>query len=573
MIGRRTNFPIGVQYVLWGLRMLRAGVFGAAISAVLISFSVPAAAQVSWNGYDWNVDRYRTEEFNPIGPHLGRSDVLHILLGDEGFPGNRDGCCMAGFYNTQGRKALVNLPLSSFGTGDLYIPSSWAAQQATNWQATGLWGEVAKAPDPNDIWGYSIISFSNSSNVNGFQGGPVAPGVGGRFAVFDDDTGVWNTVNATINYDGWNTVRFEIHPDHVDFFVNGTLVHTDNVVDIDPQNYFKSLFLNSVNNGNSEYDVFWSNVFAGLLMQQDPSAFAVTGAVPDMTKYYIYSSIGDLASRRGAEATEHFSPYDYVWAYVGGTTGQFDLSNSSAYDANTYFLRSGIDIIQPMESLRLGLTVSAGRAEVDADGGGSAESDNYSAGGYLTYATRELYVDVISEYAWSEWNVAVPGNGSDKGNVNTYVASGEVGTSLWMAKGIRVVPNASLLYLNSDYDNLSFGIASASFTGDSALIGRAGARVEYMVSSAFGGSRIYGGVSAVKDLLDEDGVATVQSPALPGGRDVSFGGGFGSQTAAQFNAGLDLKIAKGTRLYGDTSYLTGGDADAFRGSGGFIVNW
>jgi hypothetical protein len=36
---------------------------------------------------------------------------------------------------------------------------------------------------------------------------------------------------------------------------------------------------------------------------------------------------------------------------------------------------------------------------------------------------------------------------------------------------------------------------------------------------------------------------------------------------------LDLKIAKGTRLYGDTSYLTGSDADAFRGSGGFIVNW
>ena len=60
----------------------------------------------------------------------------------------------------------------------------------------------------------------------------------------------------------------------------------------------------------------------------------------------------------------------------------------------------------------------------------------------------------------------------------------------------------------------------------------------------------------MKDLLDEEGVATVQS-----------------ETAAQFNAGLDLKIAKGTRLYGDTSYLTGGDADAFRGSGGFIVNW
>ena len=104
-------------------------------------------------------------------------------------------------------------------------------------------------------------------------------------------------------------------------------------------------------------------------------------------------------------------------------------------------------------------------------------------------------------------------------------------------------------------------------------MGEGGAVVDEAVSPAFGGSRVYVGVSAVKDLLDEEGIATVQSVALPGAQAVSFAGGFGSETAAQFNAGLDLKIAKGTRLYGDTSYLTGGDADAFRGSGGFIVNW
>lgn len=551
--------------ILWGV-----------LSLILLSSSVFAQntpdVPVNWGGYTWIRDRYEPEEFQPIGPYQGRSDVVRILLGDEGYTSNRDANFSSSFYNTQGRKAAVNLSGTSFATGDLYVPGSWAAQQATKWQATGLWGEVAKAPNPNDIVGYPIIAFANSANLYGTSGGPTA--LGGRFMVWDDDVGVWNVVNAMVNYDAWNTLRFEIHPDHVDFYVNGTLVHTDNVVDIDPQNYLKSIFLNSVNNNASEYEVFWANVLAGLLMQQDPSVFEVTGAVPDMTKYYIFSSIGDLASRRGAEATEHFSPYDYVWAYAGGTTGQFDLSNSSGYDATTYFLRSGIDIIQPMESLRLGLTVSAGHAEVDADSsGGSADSDNYSAGAYLTYATRELYVDVISEYAWGEWNVSVPGNGSDKSNVNTYVASGEVGTSLWMAKGVRVVPNASLLYLNSDYDDLSFGIAGVSFGGENALIGRAGARLEYMVSPAFGGSRVYVGVSAVKDLLDEDSLATVQSVALPGGQSVSFAGGFGSDTAAQFNAGLDLKIAKGTRLYGDTSYITGGDADAFRGSGGFIVNW
>lgn len=68
-----------------------------------------------------------------------------------------------------------------------------------------------------------------------------------------------------------------------------------------------------------------------------------------------------------------------------------------------------------------------------------------------------------------------PSNGTDKSNVSTYVASGEVGTSLYMAKGVRVVPNASLLFLNSDYDAMNFGLANVAFGGESSLIGRAGA--------------------------------------------------------------------------------------------------
>ena len=555
--------------ILWGV-------------CALISLSSPALAQiaadvpVNWAGYTWNRDRYEPDEFQPIGAALGKADVLRILIGPDGYdslgPGGRDPGFAGSFYDTQGRKAVVNLHGPAFATGDLYIPGTWAGQQATHWQVAGLWGNIENPTTVPGQGQFPIIAFANGTFENGNTGNPTASG--GRIQVFDGATGSgWVVLNNPINYNAWNTVRFEVHPDRYDFFLNGTLIYTDTTVDTDPQKVLKEIFLNSKNNNSTEYEVFWANVFAGLLMQQNTSVFDVTAAVPDMTKYYIYSSIGDLASRRGAEATEHFSPYDYVWAYAGGTTGQFDLSNSSGYDATTYFLRSGIDVIQPMESLRLGLTVSAGRAEVDADSGGSADADNYSAGGYLTYATRELYVDVITEYAWSEWNVAVPSNGSDKTDVETYVASGEVGTSLWMARGVRVVPNASLLYLDSSYDSMGFNIANVSFAGDNALIGRAGARLEYMVSPAFGGSRVYVGVSAVKDLLDEEGVATVQSVALPGAQAVSFAGGFGSETAAQFNAGLDLKIAKGARLYGDTSYLTGGDADAFRGSGGFIVNW
>jgi outer membrane autotransporter protein len=301
--------------------------------------------------------------------------------------------------------------------------------------------------------------------------------------------------------------------------------------------------------------------------------FEIVGAVPGMTEYYQFSTIGDLASRRGAEATEHFSPYDYVWMYAGGTTGQFDMNNSSGYDGTTYFARFGIDVIQPIESLRLGLTTSAGRAETDSDlTGGSADADNYSIGGYATYATRELYVDVIGEYAWGNWDVNVPGEGHADVDVNSFVASGEIGTSIYIDDGLRLVPNASLLFINSDYDDFSFDSVGVSYDEENSLIGRAGARLEYTFARAFGGSRAYFGVSAVKNLMDNNTLAIVQSPAFPGGGAVNFGGGF-EDTAAQFAGGLDLKIAKATRIFADTSYITGGDADAFRGSGGVSINW
>ena len=540
------------------------------LAAGLLSFASGAVAQnVDWAGHSWEVDRYKPEEFTPIGPFQGRNDVLKILLGDEGFAINRGGFG-AGFYDTQGRKTTVNLPIGSFASAELYVPGSWAAQQATNWQSTGLWGSTFKptGPGTETVIGYPIIAFFNSALDNGNNGNAVADG--GRIQVFDDDTGEWHVVSSAVNFNAWNTLRFEIHADRYEFYLNGKLVYVDTNIDKDPQAYLKEIFLNSKNNNSAEYAAFYANVLAALL--QDPTKFEIVGSVPGMTEYYQYSTIGDLASRRGLQATEHFSPYDYVWMYGGGTTGQFDLSNSSSFDGTSYFARFGIDVIQPMESMRIGFTNSAGRAETESDAtGGSADSDNYSAGAYVTYATRELYVDVIGEYAWGKWDVNVPGQTQANLDVKTFVASGEIGTSLWLAKGIRLIPNASLLLLNSNYDDIAFNLVNVTYDTETSLIGRVGARFQYEVPTALGGSRVYVGVSAVKDLAG-DTTTIVQSPTFPGGNSTILSGGF-EETAVQFAGGFDLTVAKATRLYGDASYLTGGDADTFRGTGGFTFNW
>lgn len=530
---------------------------------------------VNWAGYTWNRDRYEPDEFQPIGSYQGRSDVLRILIGPDGIASNRDPGFGSGFYDTQGRSATVNLPAGAFGTADFYIPKAWQAQQSSEWQATGLWGSTFKptGPGTETVIGYPIIAFANSAQLYGNAYGS-AGAQGGRIMVYDDDTDAWNVVSSDIKYDGWNTLRFEIHKDRYEFYFNGKLVFTDYNIDTDPQAYLKKLFINSKNNNqvDGDYDVFISNLLAGAL--KDSTVFEIVGSVPGMTEYYTYSTIGDLATRRGQEATEHFSPYNYAWVYGGGTTGSFDASGTSGYDGTTYFMRGGIDIIQPMEALRFGVTGSTGHARTSSDAtGGSAEADNFSVGAYATYATPELYVDAIAEYAWGNWKVNVPSEGSASPDVSSFVGSAEIGTHVSVARGLRLVPNASLLYINSDYDEISFDSVSVAFDSSNALIGRAGARLEYIISPAFGGSRAYVGASAVKDLIDGNAFAIASSPAFTGGNSVAFGSGVFQQTSVQFNGGLDLKIAKATRLYGDVSYVTGGDADAFRGSGGVSINW
>ena len=530
---------------------------------------------VNWAGYTWNRDRYEPDEFQPIGSYQGRSDVLRILIGPDGIAANRDPGFGSSFYDTQGRSATVNLPAGAFGTADFYIPKAWQAQQSSEWQATGLWGSTFKptGPGTETVIGYPVIAFANSAQLYG-NGYGSAGSQGGRIMVYDDDADAWNVVSSDIKYDGWNTLRFEIHKDRYEFYFNGKLVFTDYNIDTDPKAYLKNLFINSKNNNQvgGDYDVFISNLLAGAL--KDSTVFEIVGSVPGMTEYYTYSTIGDLATRRGQEATEHFSPYNYAWVYGGGTTGSFDASGTSGYDGTTYFMRGGIDIIQPMEALRFGVTASTGHARTSSDAtGGSAEADNFSVGAYATYATQELYVDAIAEYAWGNWKVNVPSEGSASPDVSSFVGSAEIGTHVSVARGLRLVPNASLLYINSDYDEISFDSVSVAFDSSNALIGRAGARLEYIISPAFGGSRAYVGASAVKDLIDGNAFAIASSPAFTGGNSVAFGSGVFQQTSVQFNGGLDLKIAKATRLYGDVSYVTGGDADAFRGSGGVSINW
>jgi len=389
--------------------------------------------------------------------------------------------------------------------------------------------------------------------------------------VYDDDADSWNILSNAINYNGWNTLRFEIKSDRYEFYLNGKLVFTDFNITKDPTAYLKEMFLNSKNNNTEEYAAFYANVIAGLL--KNPADFEIVGSIPGMTEFYHFNSLGDFVSQRGISADQHFSLQNYTWAYGGGFTGQFDQTNSSGFDGTAYFGRFGIDVIQPMESIRIGFTSSAGRAMNDSRfNSASADADIYSAGGYVAYVTPQLYATVLSEYSWGRWDIAVPGQTQTNLNSHTYVVSGETGTTMRLSKTLNLVPNAQLVYLNSHYDGVSFGNVDVGFQADDSVIGRAGARLQYDAAQMLKGASLYFGVSAVRDLAGS--TSTVfQSPAFPGGLPSIVSGGF-QDTAAQFASGFEVKLAGDSmRLYGDANYIVSGDTNAFRGLGGVTVKW
>jgi autotransporter family porin len=230
-----------------------------------------------------------------------------------------------------------------------------------------------------------------------------------------------------------------------------------------------------------------------------------------MTEFYHFSSLGDFVSRRGQSADQHFSLQDYTWMYGGGLTGQFDLNNASSFDGTAYFARFGIDVIQPMESMRIGFTSSAGRAMTDANKG-SADADIYSVGGYVSYVTPQFYADLLGEFSWGRWDIGVPNQPASL-DVTTYVVSGEVGTTVKLSKTLNLVPNAQLVFLRSNFDGVAFNNVNVGFDSDDSVIGRLGARFQYDASQAVKGAHVYLGVG--REGLGGRHVDDLPEPGVP----------------------------------------------------------
>jgi hypothetical protein len=144
-----------------------------------VSFlTLAAAAQAQAFNYGgltgWNVDRFAPDSFQVNQTFQGRTDVLVMNIGPNGFADNRGPGFTSQFYATQGFNVATGLPGGKgFAEIDLWMPAAWNTT-ATSFQngtqqnnfigtfiTAGLWGNISPAGGVLPQNGFPINRFRN----------------------------------------------------------------------------------------------------------------------------------------------------------------------------------------------------------------------------------------------------------------------------------------------------------------------------------------------------------------------------------------------------------------------------
>lgn len=242
--------------------------------AATIGAASAAPPPFAYGGLNWTVDRYNADTYTFPVAFSGRSDVMRIDLGPNGYADNRPPAFTSQFYSTQGIKGTTGLPGGeAFASVDLYVPAAWnfnatSTQDGThqnnfygNFTTVGLWGQI-DGTAPAGTNGFPILRFRNAGEV-----------AGNYIYGWDDNLGQnIPSAGAVVNYNGWNNFRIEYRGDRYNYFLNGVLVAQQLLVNgsgqtlvDDPTNALAFIFLNATNNNVSPETFYWSALKYGLI--------------------------------------------------------------------------------------------------------------------------------------------------------------------------------------------------------------------------------------------------------------------------------------------------------------------
>jgi len=186
---------------------------------------------------------------------------------------NRPGGYSSAFYNTQGRKYDLDMPVGTSIAIDMYIPSDWE----TNPRRADFWATTFDAS--NGISGYPIIGFTSDDPADPYN--PYATTGTPRFRIYtqdvDQDPGTYDPgwtdlgLPAGFVYDEWYTLEVALNPNDYTYTITGpTGVSTTTFVD--PFSFdsirFGNVIIQALNMDDGagvgvDYDVYWDNLTIG----------------------------------------------------------------------------------------------------------------------------------------------------------------------------------------------------------------------------------------------------------------------------------------------------------------------
>ncbi len=234
--------------------------------------AVPLCATQTPNCY--YVDRYPPAGF--ASAVFGGGNRLRHSISSADSYGTRPPGYQSIFYNTQGRKYDVDMPVGSTLAIDLFIPSSWA----TDARRADIWATAFDAQGA--ISGFPIVGFVNNDPADPFNPNPIGANLVPRFRIFTQDTDQnpgngytpdWVNLGLPVGFafDTWNRLEIELTATSFVFNVDGPgaadLTFTDNIA-------FGSVRLgNAIIQAYSfsdptypvgdSYDVYWDNFTTG----------------------------------------------------------------------------------------------------------------------------------------------------------------------------------------------------------------------------------------------------------------------------------------------------------------------
>ena len=244
--------------------ILASGVaLGLASMAAHAGLVMPSFADIPTG---WTTDRYEPNSFANVGSYQGRTDVLGIGISTAQGAANRGG--QGGmFYNTQGRQHAISGGAGSVLGAALYMDASWAGS-SDGAVRTDMWGVMS---DVGGVTDYPIIGFTNFGGA-------------ARYRVYDGDVasnGGWVDLSTTVSYGGWTSFQMVYNGGFsMDYFIDGTLVYTDNTIGYgDPSEGFSAVIMQAYNFDDptnfptavvANYTAHWSNV-------PEPTSLALVG--------------------------------------------------------------------------------------------------------------------------------------------------------------------------------------------------------------------------------------------------------------------------------------------------------